>query len=257
MSTPSVVASGEQASRSGQHNERNRLLRALSPESYARLTSSMDAITLALGEVLYEANAPIKHAYFIQRGVASLVAPVDQGERGWERVVEVGTIGNEGMVGLPLALGTDREPVRAFIQVPDGAWRIRASDLIRALDEVDGLRSLVLRYAQTFMSQIGQGSACNRAHTIGERCARWLLMTHDRVGEDEFTLTHEFLAAMLGVRRAGVTVAAGMLQKAGLIRYARGNITVIDRVGLEAASCPCYATIRDSYEQLLGDGAAV
>jgi CRP-like cAMP-binding protein len=254
MSAPSL-APGDRAQPSGSPKERNRLLRALSAEAYERLTSNMDAISLKMGQVLYEPNAPIEHAYFIQRGVASLVAPVNHGERGWERVVEVGTIGNEGIVGIPLVLGTDREPVRAFVQVPDGAWRITASDLIRAFDEIPRLRTLVLRYAQTFMSQVGQGSACNRAHTVGERCARWLLMTHDRVGEDEFTLTHEFLAAMLGVRRAGVTVAAGMLQKAGLIRYARGNITVVDRHGLEAASCGCYLTIRNSYEQLLGDGA--
>jgi CRP-like cAMP-binding protein len=212
----------------------------------------MEMVSLKLGQVLYEADAPIEHAYFIQRGVASLVAPVDQGERGWERVVEAGTIGNEGMVGLPLLLGTDREPVRAFMQVPDGAWRISADALCRALDETEGLRSLLLRYVQTFMSQVGQGSACNRAHAVQERCARWLLMTHDRVGQEEFPLTQEFLAAMLGVRRAGVTVAAGMLQKAGFIKYVRGCITVVDRAGLESASCACYGTIRDSYERLLG-----
>jgi CRP-like cAMP-binding protein len=231
--------------------ERNRLLRALSDAAYAQLVPRMEKVSLTMGQVLYEADTPIEHAYFIQRGVASLVAPVDQGERGWGRVVEVGTIGNEGMVGLPLVLGADREPVRAFIQVPNGAWRISANDLLVALEETDGLRALLHRCVQTFLNQVGQGSACNRAHSVGERCARWLLMTHDRVGEDEFVLTHEFLAAMLGVRRAGVTVAAGMLQKAGLIRYVRGNITVVDRGGLEAASCPCYGTIRESYERLL------
>jgi CRP-like cAMP-binding protein len=197
-------------------------------------------------------SLPIEHAYFVQRGVVSLVAPVDQGERGWARTVEVGPIGNEGMVGLPLVLSTDREPVRAFVQVPDGAWRISAATLRRALDDVIGLRPLLLRYVQTFLNQVGQGSACNRAHAVQERCARWLLMTHDRVGEDEFPLTQEFLAAMLGVRRAGVTVAAGMLQRAGFIKYVRGDITVVDRKGLESASCACYATIRDTYERLFG-----
>lgn len=156
------------------------------------------------------------------------------------------------MVGLPLVLNTDRELVRAFVQVPDGAWRISADTLRRALDDVNGLRPLLLRYVQTFLNQVGQGSACNRAHAVQERCARWLLMTHDRVGEDEFPLTQEFLAAMLGVRRAGVTVAAGMLQRAGFIKYVRGDITVVDRKGLESASCACYATIRDTYERLFG-----
>ena len=229
---------------------RNRILRALSDDAYEQLLPAMEMISLETEQVLYEPDAPIEHAYFMVRGVASIVAPIDQGERGWERVVEVGTVGNEGMVGLPLVLGTDREPARSFIQIPGDAWRIDADAFLRALDGVAGLRDVLLRYAQTYLNQVGQGSACNRAHGVQERCARWLLMTHDRTGGDEFPLTQEFLAAMLGVRRAGVTVAAGILQKAGLIRYSRGRITIVDRAGLEAASCACYATIRASYERL-------
>jgi CRP-like cAMP-binding protein len=249
MTAPAIASSGEET-RTLRHDERNRLLRALPPDAYEQLIGGMEMITLRMGQVLYEADTPIEHAYFVQRGVVSLVAPVDHGERGWERSVEVGTIGNEGMVGIPLVLDTDREPVRAFVQVPDGAWRISADALRRVLNDVNGLRPLLLRYVQTFLNQVGQGSACNRAHAVQERCARWLLMTHDRVGEDEFPLPQEFLAAMLGVRRAGVTVAAGMLQRAGFIKYARGDITVVDRSGLESASCACYATIRDTYDRL-------
>jgi CRP-like cAMP-binding protein len=223
----------------------NSLLNALEPAEYARLLEGAENVELKLREVLYEANAPITHAYFLFRGVASIIAPVGDGAS-----VEVGTVGNEGFVGLPLLFGVDREAAKAFIQVADGGLRVTAATFQNAIAESTALRALFLRYAQSYLSQVSQSSACNRAHSIDERCARWLLMTHDRVGADEFPLTHEFLSFMLGVRRAGVTVAAGILQKAGLIDYTHGRITIVDRVGLEGAACACYGIIRDSYNGL-------
>jgi CRP-like cAMP-binding protein len=224
---------------------RNALLSALPASEYGGLLEGAETLQLSLRAVLYEANAPITHAYFLDRGVASIIAPVGDGAS-----VEVGTVGNEGFVGLPLLFAVDREPAKAFMQVADGGVRVTAAAFQRAVAESAPLRSLLLRYAQSYMSQVSQSSACNRAHSIEERCARWLLMTHDRVASDRFPLTHEFLSLMLGVRRAGVTVAAGMLQKAGFIDYSHGRITIIDRVGLEHASCLCYRIIRDSYDGL-------
>lgn len=224
---------------------RNVLLSALDDADYSLLLDGAEDVKLTLNTVLYEANTPITHVFFLSRGVASIIAPVGDGAS-----VEVGTVGNEGLVGLPLLFGVDREPAKAIIQVADGGARITAAAFQNAFTESAALRGLLLRYAQSYLSQVSQSSACNRAHSIEERCARWLLMTHDRVGADEFPLTHEFLSYMLGVRRAGVTVAAGMLQKAGLIEYKHGRIKVIDREGLEAASCACYGIIRDTYNRL-------
>ena len=229
----------------GGERSRNVLLSALSDADYSLLVEGAVDVKLTLNTVLYEANGPITHVYFLSRGVGSIIAPVGDGAS-----VEVGTVGNEGFVGLPLLFGVDREPAKAIIQVADGGTRISAVAFQKAIAESAALRALLLRYAQCYMSQVSQSSACNRAHSIEERCARWLLMTHDRVGADEFPLTHEFLSYMLGVRRAGVTVAAGMLQKAGLIEYKHGHIKVVDREGLEAASCACYGIIRETYDRL-------
>ena len=227
---------------------RNSLLTALEPAEYSQLLDGAESVHLPLRTVLYEANGPIAHVFFLERGVASIIAPVGDGVS-----VEVGTVGNEGFVGLPLLFGADREPNKAFIQVADGGVRVTAAVFQTSVAESAPLRALLLRYAQSYLSQVSQSSACNRAHSIEERCARWLLMTHDRVAADEFPLTQEFLALMLGVRRAGVTVAAGMLQKAGFIEYRHGRINVVDRIGLENAACPCYRIIRESYDY---DGVA-
>jgi len=223
----------------------NILLSALDSADYSLLVEDSEDVELPIRTVLYEANAPITHVFFLTRAVASIIAPVGEGAS-----VEVGTVGNEGFVGLPLLFGVDREPAKAFIQIADGGIRLTAVAFQNALAESVALRGVLLRYAQSYLSQVSQSSACNRAHSIEERCARWLLMTHDRVGADEFPLTHEFLSYMLGVRRAGVTVAAGILQKAGLIEYKHGRIKVIDRKGLEAASCACYCIIRETYSRL-------
>ncbi len=164
---------------------------------------------------------------------------------------EVGTIGNEGMVGLPVFLGADQTPTEAFCQVEGEALRMRTDMFREEVKNGGGLVSILHRYTQALFTQIAQSAACNRLHSIEQRCARWLLLTQDRVEPDEFSLTHEFMGQMLGVRRATVTEVAGTLQKAGLITYNRGKITVLDRKGLEGASCECYQIIRQDYDRLL------
>jgi CRP-like cAMP-binding protein len=162
------------------------------------------------------------------------------------------TRGNEGLVGLAALLGAEGSESQTLAEIPGTALRLPAAVLVAAVDAQPALRRLLLRYTQAYLTQVAQGAACNRLHGIEARCARWLLMTHDRVGgSDAFPLTQEFLAIMLGVRRAGVSVAAGALQDAGLIRYRRGGIRVLDRAGLEAAACECYGVVRRQYDRLL------
>jgi CRP-like cAMP-binding protein len=227
--------------------EPNRLLRALPLAEYARLLPQLTPVRLGLRQVLVEPDVPIRDVCFIREGVASMIATEQEGGE-----IEVGTIGNEGFVGLPVLLGADRTPYRVFMQVEGDAWRLPADAFRRLVDERAAVRHLLLRFAQYFADQLSQSVACNRLHTVEARCARWLLMTHDRVSSDTFELTHEFLALMLGVRRAGVTVAMGTLQAARIVRYTRGRIVVLDRAQLEAASCGCYAVTRIARDRLLG-----
>jgi CRP-like cAMP-binding protein len=165
---------------------------------------------------------------------------------------EVGTIGNEGMVGLPLVLDDDRAPTSVYVQVPGAGLRMRATLLKKELAQSATLRTAMHRYAHAFFNQVAQSAACNQFHSLKQRCCRWLLMTHDRMQSDEFLLTQEFLAMMLGVQRTGVTTAAGALQRAGLIRYKRGNVTVIDRAALKRLSCECYGISKKEFDRLLG-----
>jgi CRP-like cAMP-binding protein len=227
--------------------EQNRLLRALPLAEYASLLPQLTPVRLGLKQVLIEPDTPIGDVYFIRSGVGSMIA--DEQEGG---AVEVGTIGPEGFIGLPVLMGADRMPYRVFVQVEGDAWRLSVDAFRRLVDERPAVRHLLLRFAQTFSDQLSQSVACNRLHTLDERCARWLLMTHDRVHGASFELTHEFLSLMLGVRRAGVTVAMGTLQGAQLIRYVRGRVTVLDRPRLEEASCGCYHITRGAFERLLG-----
>ena len=227
--------------------EPNRLLRALPLDEYQRLLPQLVPTRLPLKKMLVEPNVPITDAYFIREGVGSMIATEQEGGD-----IEVGTVGNEGLVGLPLLHGADMMPFRVMVQVEGDAWRLPAGAFRRVVDERPVVRHLLLRYAQYFADQLAQSVACNRLHTLEERCARWLLMTHDRVYGDAFELTHEFLALMLGVRRAGVTVAMGELQSAGILTYARGRIRVLDRPRLEEASCQCYHVTRTALVRLLG-----
>lgn len=227
--------------------EANRLLRMLPVEEYARMAPHFTAVRLQLREVLVEADEPITDVYFPREGVLSMIATEQEGGS-----VEVGTIGNEGFLGLAVLFGADVVPTRTFAQIEGDAWRMRADEFRRVVDERPVVRKLLLRYAQYFTDQLSQSVACNRIHTLEERCARWLLMSHDRVHGDTFELTHEFLSLMLGVRRAGVTVAMGVLQGAEILRYLRGRITIVDRPRLEEASCACYHITRASQDRLLG-----
>ena len=225
----------------------NRLLAALPVSERRSLDADLEHVELELRQSLYEPGAPISHVYFLTDGVASLVSPLEGGE-----IVEVATIGDEGVVGLPVFLGADSVPLRAFCQVPGAAYRLPAEAFREASRNGKALQRLLLLYTQALFTQIAQCVACNRAHGIAQRCARWFLMTHDRMHRDQFLLTQQFLAQMLGTRRQNVTEAAGALQAAGVITYRRGLISILDRKGLEAAACECYGTIQTEYDRLLG-----
>jgi CRP-like cAMP-binding protein len=205
-------------------------------------------VALTHKHVFYEPGQPIPYVHFVTRGVASLLAILDDGE-----AVEVSTIGHEGMVGLPLFLGSVTTPGRSIMQVPGEGLRMSAEVFTREVRPGTALHARLHLYTQALMIQMAQSLACNRLHSIEQRCARWLLMTQDRAGSNGFALTQEFLAQMLGVRRAGVSEVASSLQKQGMIHYRRGQITVLDRIGLEARACACYGIIADEYDRLLGN----
>jgi CRP-like cAMP-binding protein len=231
--------------------ERNQLLHLLahqSPAAYERLAELLESVDLDTKVVLYEPGEPITHVYFPQTGAYSIVKIMKSGAR-----VEVGTVGCEGMIGLPVFLGAESTPTQCFAQIGGSAWRLSAAAFRSVVLAGDALHRILQRYAQYLFDQAAQSVACNRLHAVEARCARWLLMTHDRVGDvPSFPLTHEFLSYMLGVRRASVSIAAESLQRAGLIRYSRGKMTIVDRTGLEAASCECYRTDSADLERLLG-----
>ena len=217
----------------------NRLLASLPRQCYRQLAPRLAPVALAFGEVLYEPGAPIRDVYFPGGSVVSLLTVVDG-----RSALEVGLVGREGMVGIPLALGIGVSPVRALVQGRGSALRMSAAGLRKSLRASPALRRALHRYAAALMAQITQTAACNRFHRVEARLARWLLMTRDRVGAGEFHLTQEFLAHMLGVRREGVTGAASALQRRGLIGYRRGDIRIVDRAGLEATACGCYELVR-------------
>jgi CRP-like cAMP-binding protein len=225
----------------------NRLLEALPGADRRRVLASGETIDLALGDLLYTPGDRLTHAYFPLGGVISLIQPIDVGDS-----IEVGLVGAEGMFGTPLALGVDASPVRAVVQGAGPALRIDAAALGRELQRSAALQRELDRYIYVRMSQLSQTAACTRFHVVEARLARWLLMTQDRQRSASFHITHEFLAFMLGVRRVGVTKAASALQTRRLIRYSRGDITVLDRRGLQAASCGCYRADRDTYDRILG-----
>jgi CRP-like cAMP-binding protein len=226
---------------------KNRLLAALPRDDYRRLRLHLVKVSLPLKDILYEANGPIPHVFFPLNGVVSLVIIIEGGFN-----LEVGTIGNEGMVGTPVFLGSESSPTRAISQVPGEALRMETKVFQEEMSRRGSLFCLVQRYTQAMINQISQSTVCNHRHSVQKRMCRWLLMSHDRVGVDEFPLTQEFLAQMLGVRRPTVTVVAGILQKAGLITYHRGKISILDRKGMEAASCECYEVVAKELDRLLG-----
>ena len=227
----------------------NRLLATLPGDELIQLRPHLERVQLDLRDVLYEQGVPMRHVYFPETAVVSFTNTMREGG-----TVEVGTAGREGMVGLAAFLGDDSSFVRAIAQVPGAALRMDVAAFVRVARAPNALHRLLLRYTEAFLAQVAQTAACNAAHLVEQRCARWLLMTHDRVNGDEFPMTHEFLALMLGVRRAGVTLAMCGLQEAQLVSYTRGRVAITDRVGLERASCECYCTVRGHFERLLGPG---
>jgi CRP-like cAMP-binding protein len=240
---------GERADRNGVPLNvpgQNRLLAALPAGVREAVLGRGERVGMDFKQPLIEAGRPMAHVYFPLGGVFSVLTDAPGGG-----VVETATIGNEGMVGVPRVLGMVESNTTVICQVPGEALRLPERALAELMGAHDSLRGLLLRYAQSLFDFVAQTAACNRMHNIEERAARWLMMTRDRVGADEFPLTHEFLAQMLGVRRAGVTVAMGMLQKAGLVTYSRGVVRVTDLEGLRGASCDCYGIVRRQAERLL------
>lgn len=224
----------------------NRLLRALPSPDRQRLRPALDPVMLEPRAVLFEPLRTIEHVYFIEAGVASIVGLLED-----RTSVEVATVGPEGMVGLPVFLGGMSTPGQAFMQVPGSALRLPSGALREEVRRGGALAELLGRYTQAMLTMIAQTSACNRLHPIEQRCARWLLSTHDRVPGDSFELTQIFLAQMLGVRRASVNEAARRLNDRGLIDYVRGRVRILDRKGLEDAACECYGIVSAEFERLL------
>jgi CRP-like cAMP-binding protein len=226
----------------------NRLIAALPPKDRARLLAACEEVELVFAKTLVEPGDRIRHVYFpTDHSYISMLTPVD-GASG----LEVGLVGNEGMYGVSLILGSDVSPLRAIVQGSGLALRLSATAFKREFRDSPALQRELNRYLYVLMSQLAQSAACTRFHLIEARLARWLLMTQDRAHASTFHITQEFLALMLGVRRVGVTKAASALQERNLIRYSRGNITVLDRRGLKAASCGCYQADRNSYDRILG-----
>jgi len=220
----------------------NSLLAALPRGKSRALQTGIEQVTLNFGDVLLQPGEPITHVFFPDNSLVSLLT-----EEG-KRAVEVGLVGNEGMVGIPLALGVDVSPVRAVVQGTGTALRMKKSRFLRELRSHPALQTRLLRYSHALMSQVTQISACNRLHHVEARLARWLLMTRDRLRSNQIELTHEFLGHMLGVRRVGITQAAGELQRRKLITYSRGHIKILDAKGLEAASCRCYQIVKALFD---------
>jgi len=224
----------------------NRLLAALPPKEYQRLLPQLEQVNLAFAEVIYEPGETIRHVYFPDNSVVSLLAA----ENG-HSMLEVGMIGNEGMTGVSVFMGVDTSRTRALVQGAGAAVRMNSAVLREESNQVSSLHRLLHRYTNSLLTQMSLSSACNRFHTLNSRLGRWLLMTHDRIGSDEFRLTQEFMSNMLGVRREGVNKVAGNLQRDGLISYSRGHVTILNRRGLEKISCECYRTIKTESENVL------
>ena len=225
----------------------NRLLAALPRKDYKKLLPLLEPVKLTYEEVLYEAHAPIRYVYFPMDCFVSMLTTVES-----QRAAEVGLIGSEGMVGLPVALGVAVSPFRAVVQGGGTAMRMKIADFRREFGASAAFRRELFLFTHLLMIQIAQTAACNRFHSVPQRMARWLLMTRDRVNASEFRITQEFLALMLGVQRAGVSVAGGSLQKRKLIAYRRGTVTILDQRGLAAAACGCYKTVKDIYAEAQG-----
>lgn len=225
----------------------NRLLAALPPADYARVQPHLQPVTFALGDLVYDAGGPQDFLYFPTTAVISLLYTMEDGS-----TAEMGLTGNDGVVGIALFLGGDTTPNRAVVQIAGEVLRIPAPRLQAEFKQGGAVQQVLLRYIQALITQISQTAVCNRLHAVEQRLCRWLLLSHDRVQSHELQMTQEFIAHMLGGRRESVTVAAGRLQDAGLIHYARGHITILDRPGLEATVCECYRVVKQEIDRLFG-----
>lgn len=234
-------------SRKAARSDGSRLIGLLSPKDYERLRPHLERIALAGGQVLYSAHTPIKYVYFIETGVCAVMDTLADGVAG-----KVGTVGNEGMVGLPVVWGEHRAPHSVFVQIPGVGLRMKAALFRKELARSASLHAVMLRYASAFFNRVARSAVCNHFHSIRQRCCRLLLMTQDHMRSDQFLLTHKSLATMLGTHRPGVTATAITLQRAGLIRYSRGNVTILDRAGLQRCSCECYSATKREFDRLLG-----
>lgn len=223
----------------------NRILSALPDEEFERLKPKLRPVSIPLGEIVYHPEQPIEDVYFINRGIISWLATLEDGN-----TVEAGVIGPEGVAGIPVVLGATSTPNQGLAQSPVEALKISANDLVSEFRKGGHLHNLLLRFVHTMFLQVTQTAACNRLHELDQRLARWLLMTHDRLDGDQFTLTQDFLSRMLGVRRAGVSVAANSLRQKGLIDYHRGDIKILDHGALEDVVCECYEIVKDEYDRL-------
>ncbi len=228
----------------------NFLLKTLSDSESDILNPHLSYASMPVGRVVEECGKPIPSVYFPNVGVVSVVCPVEK------LPIEVATIGPEGFVGLPVLLGGQHSPLKAFSQIAGDGYMLASPTLQELLPRTPHFHRLLLLSTQSVLQQMSQSTACNRTHTILQRCARWLLMTHDRVVGDQFSLTQEYLGEMLGVRRPQVNRAALALSQAGLISYSRGHLHVLDRPGLERQACPCYQIIRSEQSRLLDQGAS-
>lgn len=231
----------------------NHLLAALPKAVIERLAPHLELVSIALGEVLQESGDPLLTVYFPTTAIISLHYVTENGAS-----TEIAGVGNEGVLGISLLMGSHTSPNMATVQTAGNTFRLKKRFILDEFNRVGGrrkgaLHNLMLRYTQALMTQIAQTAVCNRHHSIEQQLCRWLLLTLDRLPTNELTITQELIAGMLGVRREGVTEAAGKLQKAGLISYRRGHITVLDRTGLESVTCECYQVVRDEFERLLGD----
>jgi CRP-like cAMP-binding protein len=227
-----------------QVSDPNHLLAALPRKDYRRLLPVLEPVKLTFGETLYESQSQIREVYFPNDCFVSMLTTVDE-----DKAAEVGLIGSEGMIGVPMALGVAVSPFRAVVQGEGTAMRMSTVDFRRNFSTSAALKREVFLFTHLLMIQIAQTAACNRFHHITQRMARWLLMTHDRVNSNEFRITQEFLALMLGVRRVGVSVAMSALRERKVITYRRGTITILDQGGLLAVACGCYKTVRDTYSR--------
>ena len=234
------------------HNpNQNYLLAALPTAEFERLAPQLEWVAMPLGEVLYESGGQLQYAYFPATAIVSLHYVTESGASS-----EIAGVGNEGIVGISLFMGGNTTPSRAIVQTAGYGYRLKARVLMEEFNRIGGRRAgvmhhLLLRYTQALLTQISQTAVCNRHHTVEQQLCRWLLLTLDRLPSNELTMTQELIASMLGVRREGITEAAGHLQKTGCIRYRRGHISVLDRAGLESRTCECYAVVKTEHDRLL------